>query len=224
MPTRRAVAAAVASLVGAASAGCTDLLFGEGLTFEATAPRVDQSVLDATGYEEQQVTEVPAEREFQAGGQTRSVRLTNWYAGYDKAVDLAGLDLPVETPRQRAAVFSTYSTPQVEIAGETLNPIDDLDAATLVDRVQDRYEGVDDLERVGEQSATLAGTDATATEFRGDLELAGPDATIEVTLYVTEAVPSGEDFLLAVGAYPSLLASIEDDNVFALMEGVRHDG
>lgn len=224
MPTRRAAIATGAGLVASATAGCLDLVFGEGLNFEATPPSVAQSALDQTGYEEQEVSDHSVEREFEAAGQTRTVGLTNHHAQYDKSVDLQSLGLPVDSPGQRAAVFSAYTTPQVEVAGQDFNPIDDVSTAELIATVQNRYDGMGGLEQAGEEPATLAGTETTATEFQGDLELQGPNVTVEVTVYVTDAIASGEDFLLAVGAYPTALASVEDDNVFTLMESVQHDG
>lgn len=224
MPTRRdAIAAGAGVLTAATSAGCLELLVGEGLSFEATAPSVAQPTLEETGYRESRVTDYGVQREFEAEGQSREVAITNWQAEYDKSVDFGDLGVPAENASQRAAVFSVLSTPRVEIAGQEFNPIDDMDTADIVSQVQRRYEGMDGLQRVGERSATLLGSATTATEFEGDLELQNSDVTLQVTVYVTQAVASGEDFLLAVGAYPSAL-SAEREDVFTMMGGVQHDG
>jgi len=224
MPTRRDAIATGAGFVAAAtSAGCLELLFGEGLSFEATAPSVAQAALDETGYRENRITDYGVQREFEAAGQSREVAVTNWQAEYDKSVDLADLGLSVESASQRAAVFSVLSSPRVEVAGESFNPLEDMDAAQIVSQVQSRYEGIDGLQRVGEQSVTLLGTTTTATEFQGDLELQNSGATVDVTLFVTRAVASGADFVLAVGAYPTALSS-ERENVSRLLEGIRHEG
>lgn len=224
MPTRRrALATGAGLLATATTAGCLEFLLGDGLSFEASRATVSPAALDETGYEENRVREVGLQREFEAGGQSREVSITNWQAEYDKRIDLGDLGLPVEDATQRAAVFSVLSTPRVEIAGQEINPIDDVGTDEIVSRVQDRYEGISGLQEVGDQSATVLGTATTATEFQGDLALQNTGVTVDVTLHVTEAVEAGEDFVLAVGGYPNALSS-ERENAFRLFEGVQHEG
>lgn len=224
MPTRRDVLATGAGLaIATTSAGCLDLVFGGGLSVEATAPSVAESALEQTGYREKQVTEHSIERTFEAGGQSRDVTVTNWQAEYDKAVDTGGLGGSVDGAAPRPVVFSVLSSPRVEVLGREFNPIDDMGPAEIVAQAQSQYGGVSGLEEVGEQSATLLGTETTVTEFRGDLELQGTGTTVEVALHVTGAVSSGGDFVLAVGGYPTMVSG-EREHVFTLLGSVQHDG
>lgn len=221
MPIRRRALLTATVAASAATAGCLDLLFGDGLEIEATAASVSQSALEATGYEEHQVTSQTIEREFEVQGETRSVSATNKHAEYDRAIDLSA----VGVGNQRAATFSAFTTPKAEIAGESLNPIEDMNEADVVQRAQARYDGFGNLSQVGESSVTLLGeSGTTATEFEGEAALSGTGQTVDLTLHITEEVGSGDDFALAIAAYPTRLDSIERENVFTLIEGVQHDG
>lgn len=224
MHARRDALAAGAGLAIAATSGCLDLLLGDGLSFEATAPSVSEEALDATGYEEHRIQDHTLERTFEAAGESRDVTVTNWQAEYDRAVDLGGLGLPIDEARQQAAVFSAITTPQVEVLDQEFNPVAEMSAADIVAMAQERYEGFQDLQRVGEETVTLLGEETTATEFEGEARLTDADVRLDLTLYVVEAVPSGDDYALAIAGYPSLLESQEGDNVFTLFDGVQHDG
>lgn len=224
MVTRRVALAASAGLLSAGLAGCTDVLFGEGLDIEATAPSVSESALEETGYEEHQVREMPIEREFEVAGETRRVRATNWQAEYDKAVDLSGIGLGDALGRQRAATFSAVTTPKAEIAGQTLNPIDDMDTSEIVARAQQRYDDFGNLRQVDETTTSILGETTTVDEFEGEASLTDADVTVDLTLHVSEAVESGDDFALVVAGYPTVLDASERDDAFRMIDGVEHDG
>lgn len=228
MVTRRSTLAIAATFLSAGTAGCTDLLFGDGLEIEATPASVSESALQETGYEEHQVRDIVVEREVEAGGESRSVRATNWQAEYDKALDLSriGPDVgpDIDGQRQRVATFSAVTTPRAEVLGKTLNPVGDMDPAEIVNMAQDRYEDFEEFESAGQTSVDLLGTTTVVEAFRGETQLTELDLTVELTLHVSEAVESGEDFALVVGGYPTQLSGTERDNVFTLIEGVQHDG
>lgn len=221
MLTRRRALLTTAVAASATTAGCLDLLFGDGLEIEATAASVSQAALDETGYEKHQESDQTVEREFEVQGETRSVSATNKHAEYDRSIDLSVVGLG----SQRAATFSAFTTPKAEIGGKTLNPIDNMDEGDIVQRAQARYGGIGNLSRVGETSVTLLGeSGTTATEFEGAAGLSGTGQDVDLTMHVTEEVESGDDFALAVAAYPTRLDSTERENAFTLIEGVQHDG
>lgn len=215
---RRRFLAGAGAALGGALAGCTDLVFGDGVEFEATAAHVSEAALDDTGYEEHEIVEAPITREFEAGGQSREVRLTNWHSQYDRAIEVQGFG------RFQGAVFGIFSTPKVEIdiADETLNPIDDMDPEEIIDQVQGRYEGIQNLEQAGEYGAQVVGEAVTVAEFEGEATVAETDKTVDMTFHVTEAVGSGEDFLLCIAAHPTMLPG-EGENVETLLNGVEHE-
>jgi hypothetical protein len=110
------------------------------------------------------------------------------------------------------------------VLGQSFNPVAEMSSADLATRVQDRFENIQNMEQVGEETTQVAGSSTTVGEFEADAELAETGATINLTLHVAEAVEIGEDLLVAVGGYPTELASQERDNVFTLMDAVDHPG
>lgn len=225
MVTRREMLGATAAAIAGSAAGCSAVPFlgSDPIEFEASRATVPGPVRDDTGYEEHDVSESVVERTFEAGGETQDVVVTNWQAEYDRAVDLSEVGLPVEE-RARAAIFTVLSTPQVSVLDRNFNPVGGMDSAELAEMVQDRYDGVEDVERVGEDGALVAGQETTAGEFLTQAELAEAGVTVELILHVTEAVEVGEDFFVTVGGYPRRVQEAEEDNVFTMMEAVDHQG
>ncbi|MFB6233145.1 MAG: DUF6517 family protein [Haloarculaceae archaeon] len=225
MLTRRGILSGAAVALAASTAGCGAIPFlgSEPLTFEATQATVPASAREGTGYEEQGIKENVIERTFSVAGQSQDVVVTNYQAKYDKAIsvsDMVGRDLPSERSA-RAAVFTVLSTPQVSVLGRSFNPIKDMDSSELAKRVGKNFESVENLEQVGEESATVAGKETTAGEFSADAQLSEAPTTIKLALHITEAVGVGNDFIVTVGGYPRKVEAIERENVFSMMEAVN---
>lgn len=219
MQTRRSFLAAAAAGAVAGTAGCLDFLLGDDLSFEASPASVGESTLSETGYQERRIREQSMEREFEAGGESRTVDITNYSAEYDKSIDLS----LIGGGSQRAATFTAFTTPQAKVLGETFNPIKDMNAADVVEIAQNRYEGFGNLSREGETSATFLGNSVTVVRFTGTAELAESGQEVDVELQVVdEAVKSNGDFALAIGGYPQRLADRERPDFFTMLEGVQH--
>jgi len=215
---RRFLAASGTALAGSL-AGCVGFILGnEALEVSASKATVSQSARDDTGYEENTVEKVEIERTFEAGGQERTVVATNWQAEYDRSVDVEGFD------SFEGAKFIAFSTPQVEIANKTFNPVGDKDHRDLVTLVQDSYEGLESVTGVSEYTASILGSQATVGEYEGEATFAGTGQTIDLSLHVTNPIEHGEDFVACVGAYPNYppLTSGEAENVETLFAGVEH--
>lgn len=226
MLTRREALGATGVAIAGGSAGCLDwipFVGDEPVEFDAATASVPDSTLQETGYDEHTIEEVVIERTFEAGGESQNVVVTNWQSEYDRAVDLGEAGLPIDQ-RHRAAIFTALTTPQVNVLGRTFNPVADMDTEELAEMVQERYEGIDDLQRVGEEAATVGGQSTTAGEFETEAELVAAGATIDLTLYITEAVEAGDDLIVTVGGYPRAVQNQEKEHVFTLMEAIEHDG
>ncbi len=222
--TRRSLLAVGASAVAVSTAGCTDglpFVGDEPMEFSAEQASVPGSVLEETGYEEHEIEEVVTERTFEAAGQSQDVVVRNWQAEYDKAIELGEIGLPTDE-RIRAAVFTALTTPQVSVLGQTFNPVADMDSEELAEMVQDRYDGLDDIEQVGEESATVTGESTTVGEFEGEADLVGESISIDLTLHITEAVESGDDLVVGIGGYPTRLQEEERSHVFSMLEAIDH--
>ena len=214
--TRRRALAAGGALGLASLAGCTGLNVATGETAEFTAgtATVADGTLSETGYELNDVSSETVSREVEVTGQTREVRVTNTVAEYDKAVELFG-------ERYQAAVFAAVTTPQIEVLGETLNPIDDFSNRARAELILSRFAGVGDLERGSEYSTTVLGSDAAVVVYTADAEIEGTGVTTELELHIGELVGVGSDFVLPLAAYPAAFS--DGENVRRMMNGLEHE-
>lgn len=226
MLTRREALGLSGVLVTAGTAGCLDripFIGDDPIEFEASPASVPTDILDATGYEESGVEEVVIEETFEAGGQSQDVLVTNWHAEYEKSIDLDIGGLATMSNVQ-AGVFTAISTPKVEVLNRTFNPVAEMDTDELAEMVQDQYDGLDDLERIGEDTATILGQSTTVGEYEGQAELLEIGETVDLTLHIAQAVESGDDLILGIGGYPTDMQDQERDDVFTMMEAIQHDG
>lgn len=212
MPNRRRFLATAAGAGIAATSGCLGFILGEeAKTFAATEATVTDATVDETGYESEGTTEQTVEQEFSAAGESRTVAVNNYVTEYQRSVGLAGVE-------QRAAVFAAFTTPQVELLGETFNPIADLSTADLAGRVQSQYEGFSVGEQVGTLTVDALGASRDLATFEGTATLAG--AGVDVYLHVGKFT-HGEDFVVPFAVYPQRLPGEEEDAT-AMARGLRH--
>ncbi|OIB57244.1 DUF6517 family protein [Natrialba sp. SSL1] len=197
-----------ASLAGLA--GCLNLV---GLaTHEAAPAGVDESVRSETEYEQTRIDDLVVREEVGASIATEEVVVTNYMTEHEKAVDMGPLG------RQRGAVFIVLSTPQVSVLGQQVNPVSDMSTDELVELVASNYDDINNVELEEESSTTVADQSTTQSRFSADASFDGTD--VDVALHITEAVEAGEDLLVTIGVYPRDLDWQEEENIFALMEGV----
>lgn len=223
--TRRSLLAIGAGAVMASTTGCIDRLpfvGDEPLEFDAEPASVPQSVVDETGYEKHERKDVVTERTFETGGQSQDVVVTNRQTEYDKAIDLEALPL-LPDERLRAGVCTVLTTPQVDVLGQRFNPVADMGPNELAEMVQERYDGIAGLEQVEEDSVSIAGEPRTVTEYEGEADLVGESVSIDLTLHITEAIESGDDFIVGIGGYPTGLRERERPHVFSMLEAIEHD-
>ena len=214
--TRRR-ALALGGAVGAAGlAGCTalDVVTGDPAEFVSGTATVADATLDESGYELNEVTDNTQTREFDVAGSTREVRVTSTIAEYDKAVELFG-------ERYQAAVFAVLATPRVEVLGQAINPVGELDDDERAQLIVDRYEGVSDLERSSEYTTAVLDTDASVTVYTAEGEIAGTGVSAELEFHVAEAVEAGDDYVVPLAAYPSSFG--DGENVRRMLNGIEHE-
>jgi hypothetical protein len=116
------------------------------------------------------------------------------------------------------ALFGLFATPQIEIADQTFNPIDELSTEELLSQFQSQYEGLTVDEKVGETTVRTLGTDATVQQYDGSVSMEGRQ--IDVRLHVARFEHDG-DFVVAVESYPQRLNG-EGKTVRSLIAGVEH--
>ncbi len=209
---RRRILAAVAVAGLMTMAGCGFLLGTESLSFVASEATVSDASLEDTGYEETNVTEKNVTREPTVAGQTREVVVTNWLAQYERQVGIEGVG------EQRAAVFVAFSSPQIEVAGQTLNPLSTMSEKDILTRFNTGYEGISVGNQTGSQNVSALGTDRTITQFDGTATFVGQE--VDVVIQVGK-FKHGSDYIGVVAIYPEMAVG-EDDNVVTLLNGLTH--
>ncbi|PSQ56906.1 hypothetical protein BRD18_08245 [Halobacteriales archaeon SW_7_71_33] len=209
---RRALVAAVGGL--AVLPGCGFITGDEPARFAAEPATVSDTARSDANYEERSVSEEVRTREFSAGGESRSVEVTNQLARYERRVDLGPLG------SVRAAVFTALTSPAVEVLGETFNPLADLSEREIIDRFDSEYESVSVDDRVGRRDAQVLGQATTVEKYDGTAEIAG--GTVDVYVHVTK-LRHMDDFVVVVAVYPQRLSD-EESNVFRLLSGLQHTG
>ncbi|MCU4742857.1 DUF6517 family protein [Natronoglomus mannanivorans] len=209
---RRTVIAGIGTvLVGSAGAF---YLYRDDLTeFSASPVSVAAATRDDTGYEETGVEDVVVEREFEVGGQSENVVVTNYMTEHEKAVEM-----PLGLGRQRGAVFIALATPQVRILDREFNPVEDMSADDLVAMVQDNYEGIENVRKEEEGTASVLDQATDQTKYAAEATFDG--SSVDISLHVSEAVDSDDGLVVTIGVYPQMLESQEEEHVLELMESV----
>jgi hypothetical protein len=209
-------ATGTAGAVGiAATSGCLGVLTGsEPARFTAGVARVPAETRSETGFETFRVETVTSEREFSAGGQTRSVVADNTLAEYDRAVEIPNVG------RYRAALYATFTTPAVEVLGQTFNPVADASSTEIARQALARVESLESPERTGETTLPFLDGETTVGLFETDATLVD-GVELSIDLLVTEPTRVGPDFVVGVGAYPTLLP--QTDAIETLLAATTHD-
>ncbi|ELZ85067.1 hypothetical protein C453_10815 [Haloferax elongans ATCC BAA-1513] len=212
MSTKRfATVAALALLV--VTSGCLGVLTGEeALKLSSEPAAADATVAADAGYKTNGTQTLEVNRSFSVAGQERKVVASNHVTTYEKSLDL-GLFGDV-----KLGVFSVISTPAVEVAGETLNPIGDYSNDQLVGLIQSRYQGLSDVEQVSSRNVQVLGETANVTKYSATARVKGQ--TLDVYVHVTK-VRHNDDFIVALGLYPQQLGD-EESNILELMRSVEH--
>lgn len=198
--TRRAVGSlAVGSLVGLA--GCSK----GALTFKADAAVASTS---GTEYEQTGKRKPTLTREF-AG---KEVKVTNALTEYQKEVDLA------LTGNAKLGVFTAFSTPEVEVAGQTFNPIKGWSNQKIVEQLQSRYDSLNNVKQESEEEVEILGSARTVTKFSATTTYDGE----EIPVFLLIAKFNHEsDFVVPMGVYPQKKEE-EGANIKQLMGQMTH--
>lgn len=215
--TRRRVLAGGAAFGTGLGAGCTGLADERLSSSPAT---VGDDALSETRYSEHAVDELVIDHTVSRFGLERTLEVRNWYAEYDRAISLNVFGLP----RLQAAVVAVLSTPRVSAFGRSFNPVGEYTTDELVGLIQERYDELETVERVGETSVAILGTETTVAEYDGRARLVEAGFTLDVVVRVSEAVEHGDDFVLCVAVAPRIGGvETEGNAVRTLLAGVEHE-
>jgi hypothetical protein len=211
MDLQRRTLLSVAGASVAASAGCLGILSGT-TRFEAQKAFTDESVASSESYQRQEPVELSGERTFSVAGREKTVQVVNWVTEYYKTVDLPVLG------DQRAAVFATVSTPQVNVLGESFNPVGDASERDIGRRFQSQYSGLGVGDTLAQQDVSTLGTTASTSKFEGQATLNGEQ--VDVYIFITESIEHEGDHVIALGVYPQEID--EEAPMLSMIENLVH--
>ncbi|WP_336134031.1 DUF6517 family protein [Natronomonas amylolytica] len=200
--------ALLAGIPMALFAGCTSLVVDGEAEFEAQTAVVSEDARSETGYEEVGVENSTVERELPAG---RTVRVTNVLAEYSRTVDI-GLGLSGELAR-----FTAVATPEVDIAGQAMNPVADMDNDELAERVQQQYDNVQNVESVGDRTTAVGDTETTVSKYDAEAQTNGE--SVDITIHICRIQSEG-DFVICAGVHPHDID--EESRIDTLLAGIQH--
>lgn len=196
-----------------ATTGCLQFVTGGTATFAASQASVSDGALDETGYELANATTDNVSRTFEVAGQERDVRVTNHVVRYDRNVSVDPLG------ERDLARFVLLSTPAVEVAGQTFNPVGDWSERRLVNELASQYSGLSDVSHEDNRTVRALGSERTVETFTAGATVAG-EREIDVRLHVAK-FRHGDDFVVALGVHPERLPD-ERERVDALVRGIDH--
>ncbi|AHF99453.1 hypothetical protein HALLA_12330 [Halostagnicola larsenii XH-48] len=196
------------------TAGCIGNFLEDLTTYEAIPAEVSNAALEATRYEHDE-TDRWTDEESVA---TETVEVTSYANEYSRTIDLSILGLG----EIEAGVFGAISTPQVDVAGESYNPVGEMEHDELLADLQDRYGELSiasDTEIDSRELEAVSQTVSVAT-FEGEATLED-DESVDVFVDISQP-DHGDDHLIFAGVYPQDIPD-EDDRIDTLIEGVEHE-
>lgn len=195
------------------TSGCLGVLTGsEPLVLTANEVGVSQAALSGTDFQHEGTQTAWLNRTVEAAGQEREIRIRNYVSIYQIPPSM-GVDGSVTF-----GLFSAFSTPQVAIAGQALNPIGQMSHRQLIEQVASQSGDIRDVQQAGTRTLSVLGSDSEVTRFSATAVRSGHE--VPVFIEVTR-VQDGEDYVIAVGVYPQ-----ESDHVRPQVEtlfgGMEH--
>lgn len=198
--------------------GCLGFVTGtEPLTLESEAVAVSDSVLSATDYEPVRSKTIGIKESVSVADQTRTVKADCHLRVYAREVNLQvnGVTLPADVAVSR---FMVLSTPKAEIAGRSLNPIGEYQEDKLVQQFLREYDGIDDIQLVGNRTVQSLGEERTVSTFSATIQVT-ENEQISATLQVA-TFAHGDDYITVVAIYPSQID--EQQRIDRLLKGLEH--
>lgn len=195
-----------------ATSGCVDLVMGNTPTFESSEANVSEEALEESGYQPSHSDTQNVTRNVSAAGQERTVRVTNHVTQYNRSMSLGPLG------EQELGRFVVFTTPAVEMVGQTMNPVADWSERRVLDEVATEYAELDDISHVDSRTVSVLGSERTVEKFSGVTTVG--DDEIDVYIHVTK-FRHEDDFVVAIGVHPQQLPE-EQDRQDVLMGGIEH--
>lgn len=212
---KRQVTLALAVLTLLAIGGCVGLVLGDGVQMDGEPAGVSEEALGETGFQFSEYRTLYLNESIEVAGQQRSINATNHAMVYKQRTDLERFD-------RNTGGFVVLSTPDVSIAGESINPAARMSNKELVEQFQGDLESevgeLGNLTAVSERTEPVLGYASTVSIFETTTTVEGR----EVTLYVhVTTVKHENDLVAAIGVHPEALSQ-QAPEIHRLMRGIEH--
>lgn len=194
-------------LATVALSGCAAIT-GDGATYVAERATVADGTIGQTSYGLERAEWQNRSRDFEVAGRERTVEVSTYVEAYTWGEGDRG-------------AFAVLSTPTVQVAGQTLNPIADLSTREMIRRLNSGFEGkgsLEDLERTGEYTVTAAGEERTVVEFSATAVRNGREA--DVVIHVLRFT-DGDDIVVAAAVHRAGADEVRTDTR-TMLSGVEH--
>lgn len=215
MNRRTALRSVAAGVTAYMTAGCLDIVFGNGVEVTADVAEPAAETLSETGYTLAESDELSIEETVEFGGQSRTVTANSPTRTYQRSIELGGIEL-------EGGLFAVASLPTVAVAGRTFNPISDLSHAELLTRfgseLGGQYGSLENAEFEGEFQEPILEQETTVSKFLMTTTL--QQREVDTSLYVA-TIDHNEDLIVSVGGHPQSLPE-ERARVIDLKRSLQH--
>ena len=208
------------SLTGAVgmTAGCMGEMIEGATTFSAVPAIVEEDALEAAGYAERGTDWEVEQREFH----NQTVEVRNHLSEYRRTIDLPVADA------LEAGIFAVIASPEVGVAGEDVNPLEEAEDEEIAERVQQGYDELTIGDEVESRTVdSLMTVEVTTYEGEATLLEAGEAGDLELSVFVdVGSFKHEDDHLVMIGIYPDesgITITDERGRVTTLIEGLRRD-
>lgn len=195
-----------------ATSGCVDLVMGNTPTFESSEANVSDEALEESGYQLSESDTQNVTRNVSAAGQERTVRVTNHVTQFNRSMSLGPLG------DQELGRFVVFTTPAVEMFGQTMSPVEDWSERRVLEEVATEYAEIEDISHEDNRSMTILGEERSVEVFTGTTTVGGND--VDVYIHVTK-FRHEDDYVIALGVHPQQLPD-EQDRLDLLFQGIEH--
>lgn len=209
---RRTTALVLLFALLVALTGCVDLVMGNTPTFESSEANVSESALEESGYQASASETQNVTRNVSAAGQERTVRVTNHVTQYNRSMSLGPFG------DQELGRFVVFTTPEVDVAGQTMNPAADWSERRILEEVATEYASLDDISHEDNRTVSVLGSERSVEQFSGTTTIEGSE--IDVFIHVTKFQHEG-DVVVGIGVHPQQLPE-EQNRQDLLFEGIEH--
>lgn len=207
-----AVLAVLALIVGA---GCVGLVTGDGLEMESDPAAVSDEALAETSFAFAEHRTIHLNETVGVLGSERQINATNHATIYNTTTDLERYD-------RDTGGFVVITTPDVSIAGRSVNPVASASNRELVDRFRGELESevgeIGNLTPVSQRTEPVLGYAADVSVFETRTTIQDREVTLFV--HVTKVEHEG-DVVVGIGVHPEALQQ-QAPEIHRLMRGIEH--